>query len=199
MKREKKPPKKDKGTKKPFERITREKYEEIWIAFKDGKNYTEIAGTLNVSHPTVRKMVEVGSVARGWPPLRERLEKITARLQERIAEVHSASRVKHYEKASTAFKQGLDIAVESMRRMKEFQDTAKDKPAGEFDDQRFGMKLKNADLAAGLVQKWNDIMTALYVGEQSQQVLRDIEQFTETGDISPELKKTALEILQKGQ
>jgi len=190
---EKTPPEPSKKRRK-FYPVTKEKYEEMWRLFKNATSLRDIAKQTGVHEKTVKKYVDVGDPSRGLEPMRLRLESINKRIRERISVVHAKERVEHYGKAAGAFKQGLDVATATMDRMKKYQDEAAGKPLAEFDDSRLGQMLKNADLAAGLVQKWNDIMTALYVGEQSQQMLEDIKEFEETGNITPELKGRVLEI-----
>ena len=191
--------------------IERNVFENIWSHYRQGKSYHDIAESVGVSSATVERYVNEGDAKRGWEPLRDRLGKLTKCMQAKLFDHHSKKKAKHFEMASEAFQYALDAAHERTRAIARFPFVVEERKNGDGttsesltprvlsddDEKRYALMARTGKDLADLMVTWHNVLKALYIGEESEQMLKDLERFTELGEVTPSLREKVKEIVAK--
>lgn len=185
--------------KRAFTPISKALYERMYELYKAGMAAYRIAKELKVSHVTVKKYIDKGSPEHGMMPLRKRLEESNKRLRERLYDMHSKKQQKYYEEADKAFNVAMSAAIVTMRILANYQLENQKTNFHDVDHNLLHLMVRNANDATELVGKWREMVKALYVGEESQDMLKDIQEYVETGYVSPELQKTLQQVVDEGR
>lgn len=170
--------------------ISRDVYERMWELYKKGMPAFRISKQLQVSHVTVRKYIDHGLPARGYEPLRKRLQDQNARARERLFTIHAKRQHEHYNKADGAFTAALGLATDCADIASKFLEERKKDKAGirKADLRTLSGLLSVSREAHALMEGWRSTRKALVVGEDSENLLKDLEEFQATGQINANLR-----------
>jgi hypothetical protein len=171
-----------------FNPIDKETYERIWEHYRAGKSRNDIATAAGVSPSTAQKYITVGDPERGFEPLEKRLDLLKKRMQAKLFDQHSKKKQRYYDTAAEGFELMFDEARTSLDRIKACEDK---------DGKVYEQRIQIAGALATLMMTWHNILRSLYIGEESEKTLRDIQRYTETGEVTPDLMEKIGEIYKK--
>jgi len=166
--------------------ITRDMYEKMWALYKDGTTAFSISKQLHISHKTVVKYIREGNEKRGMAPLINRLSEMNKKCKERIFDVYATKKKKHFDNADRAFTASMGIAMSTLQMVNDY--IAKGQKNSEVDPKYLSTLLSNGKDAHALMEGWRGTLKNLAIGEESEDMLREIEQYNETGMLDPKLR-----------
>ncbi len=171
--------------------ITRAVYDKMWFLFKDGTTAYLISKQLEISYNTVTRYIEKGNLRRGMEPLSKRLETANKRVRNRIYDIYATKKKKHFDNADKAFTASMGIAITTLQMLNDYVAASRPKdgkPGKPTDPKYFSTLLSNGKDAHALMEGWRGTLKGLAIGEESEDMLHEIEQYNETGILDPKLK-----------
>ena len=166
--------------------ITRDMYDKMWSLYKEGITAYLIAQQLHISYKTVLRYINVGNPKRDMEPLSERLEAANKKARVRITDVYASKKKTYYDKADMAFSGSMLLALRCLQMANDY--AVEGQKSGDTDPKRLATLLSNGKDAHALMEGWRGTMKNLAIGEESEDMLREIEQYNETGMLDPKLR-----------